>query len=258
MTVDRSVEVREVDAVDELRAIEALFVSVWRTPSDQPPINADILRGLAHTGCYVAGAYDRGRLLGASAGFLGGKSGDVHLHSHITGVAPEAQGRHIGQLLKLHQRDWCLERGIEVVTWTFDPLIRRNGWFNLHRLGADIVGFERDFYGEMRDGVNVGDHSDRCLVRWNLPAAAARDALAPADTVSALGVDAHGAPVASPTDAGARRCAVPEDFEAVRRDNPDQAREWRRAFREAFGAAIDDGLGVVGMTAAGEYVLRRP
>ncbi|HVM55709.1 MAG TPA: GNAT family N-acetyltransferase [Acidimicrobiales bacterium] len=259
MTETRPVQVREVGSLEEIRAIEALFVDLWRTSVDQPPVNADILRALAHTGCYVAGAYEGDRLIGASAGFLGGADGDLHLHSHITGVAPDAQGRHVGRALKLHQRGWCLERGIAVVTWTFDPLIRRNGWFNLQRLGAEIVGFERDFYGEMRDGVNVGDHSDRCLVRWDLPAAGERPPV-PADAAPpALAVGNRGEPVvlAVGADGGARRCAVPADAVALRRDDPALAQAWRAAFRDTFGAAVDGGHRVVGMTADGEYVLAR-
>jgi predicted GNAT superfamily acetyltransferase len=258
MTVSRSVEVREITAVDDIRAVEALFVSVWETSADQPPVNADILRAFAHSGCYVAGAYDGGRLLGASAGFLGGSRDDVHLHSHITGVDPAVQGRSVGRSLKLHQRAWCLDRGIGVVTWTFDPLVRRNGWFNLHRLGADIVGFERDFYGEMRDGVNAGDHSDRCLVRWQLADAAERPALDPDDAAAALTEAADGRPLVVAGDGRRRRGAVPVDGVTLRRRQPALARAWRDAFRDTFGAAWDEGLRVEGMTAAGEYVLGAP
>lgn len=258
MTVSRSVAVRELTSVDEIRAAEALFVSTWETAADQPPVDANILRAFVHSGCYVAGAYDGGRLLGASVGFLGGRGDDAHLHSHITGVAPDAQGRGVGRSLKLHQRGWCLERGIDVVTWTFDPLVRRNGWFNLHQLGAEIVAFERDFYGEMRDGVNAGDHSDRCLVRWELPGAAARPALDADGAVPILSEDRDGRPVLTGGDGCRRRVAVPADGVALRRRQPELAKAWRRAFRDSFGTAWDEGLRVVGMTAAREYVLATP
>ena len=257
MTVGQGVDVREVGSVAEVREIEALFVSIWRTSADQPPVNSDILRALAHTGCYVAGAYEGDRLLGASAGFLGGSNGDLHLHSHITGVAPDAQGRAVGRTLKLHQRSWCLERAIDVVTWTYDPLVRRNAWFNLQRLGADVVEFQRDFYGDMTDGLNAGDHSDRCLVRWYLQDARAREPLA-AEGEVALAAGDLGEPVVFAACGSTRRCAVPADFDALRRDHPDLARVWRSAFRETFAAALDDGLRVAGMTAAGEYLLRSP
>ena len=189
MTVTSAVEVRELLEVADLREVESLLASIWRTASDKPPVNTDILRALAHTGCYVAGAYDDGALVGASVGFLGGATGDLHLHSHITGVVPDAQGRHIGLALKEHQRAWCLERDVHVVTWTFDPFVRRNAWFNLHRLGADVVELVPDFYGEMRDGINAGLASDRFVVRWDLDVATSRPALAPVEGDVRVAVD---------------------------------------------------------------------
>lgn len=235
MTVVQSVDIREVTEVADLRGIEGLLATIWRTQVDRPPLSAEILRALAHAGCYVAGAYEGDRLVGASAGFLGGTNGDVHLHSHITGVDPDAQGRHIGFALKMHQRQWCLDRGIGVITWTFDPLVRRNAWFNLHRLGADIVEFHHDFYGAMSDGLNVGDSSDRCVVHWTLHRAGPRDALVPS--------------------AGARVIELPADFDALRRDDPAEAKRWRQQVRAELTAALDDGLRIAGMTAAGAYVL---
>ena len=51
----------------------------------------------------------------------------------------------IGLALKWHQRRWCLDRGIRTVEWTYDPLVARNGWFNLTKLGARAVAYEVDF-----------------------------------------------------------------------------------------------------------------
>ena len=219
MSIASAIAVREVDSVDALVEIEVLLARIWDTTADRPPVNVDILRALAHTGCYVAGAYEGERVVGASVGFLGvDREGEVHLHSHITGVAPEAQGRHIGLGLKEHQRSWCLDRGIEVVTWTFDPFVPRNAWFNLHRLGADVVELVPDFYGEMRDGINAGQASDRFVVRWNLPGAAPRPALVAVDGDVVVPVE--------------------------------------RSARQQLRRACGDGLRVVGLTDGAAYVLR--
>ena len=72
------------------------------------------------------------------------------------------------RLLKAAQRDWCLARGIDVVTWTMDPMVARNAWFNLHKLGAVGVAFHRDYYGPMDDTFNRGERSDRLEFRWDL------------------------------------------------------------------------------------------
>src|SRR5581483_10885895 len=86
----------------------------------------------------------------------------------ITGVVGAHQGAHLGYELKQHQRTWALDRGLTAIEWTFDPLVRRNAYFNLVKLGAEIIRYEPDFYGPMRDATNAGDESDRVVTRWKL------------------------------------------------------------------------------------------
>src|SRR5437763_17197337 len=62
--------------------------------------------------------------------------------------------------------------------WTTDPLIRRNAYFNLAKLGAEAPQYLVDFYGEMRDAFNAGDESDRLLIRWRLDSERAASAAA--------------------------------------------------------------------------------
>ena len=54
------------------------------------------------------------------------------------------------------------------MTWTFDPLVRRNAYFNTVKLAARPVEYLVDFYGEMTDEINAGQGSDRLLVEWPL------------------------------------------------------------------------------------------
>src|SRR5215213_7578305 len=122
---------------------------------------------VAHAGNYVAGAFSGTRLVGASAGFFTAPP-DPELHSHITGVAPGGQHHGIGFALKVHQRAWALARGVRVVAWTFDPLVARNAWFNLAKLGARPTAYLEDFYGPMTDAINAGMASDRLLLAWAL------------------------------------------------------------------------------------------
>src|SRR3712207_7442617 len=62
---------------------------------------------------------------------------------------------------KLHQRAWAIARGVHEVAWTFDPLVARNAWFNLTKLGARATEYLPNFYGPMDDGINGADESDR-------------------------------------------------------------------------------------------------
>ena len=76
--------------------------------------------------------------------------------------------RNVGYALKLHQRAWALQRGIATITWTFDPLVRRNAYFNLAKLGVRATRYLPNFYGAMQDPINAGDDTDRLLVDWDL------------------------------------------------------------------------------------------
>src|SRR6185312_17408828 len=105
---------------------------------------------------------------------------------HIAGVTRAGAGRHIGYALKLHQRAWALDRGLDTVTWTFDPLVRRNAYFNTVKLAARPVEYLVNFYGEMTDEINVGQGSDRLLVEWPLLASAVVRAAAGHSAESAL------------------------------------------------------------------------
>ncbi|MBV9935725.1 MAG: GNAT family N-acetyltransferase, partial [Actinobacteria bacterium] len=128
--------VRPLADMDELAAAADVLASIWGTADGQYPLAPETLRALSHAGNYVAGAWLGEELVAVSAGFIGLHDGKPHLHSHISGVARAHQGTHIGFDLKQHQREWALAHGIDVIEWTFDPLVRRNAYFNLTKLGA--------------------------------------------------------------------------------------------------------------------------
>ena len=150
------------------------------------------------------------------------------LHSHITGVEPGLNGRHVGFALKLHQRAWALLRGVSEIAWTFDPLVSRNAYFNVVKLGARPAEYLPNFYGTMLDSINGNDDSDRLLVRWRLRSpevvaacggdntpARATDELAAGATVG-LGVSDVGAPVPGDLDGTTVLVAVPTDIGELR------------------------------------------
>ena len=262
--------IAEVSDIATLTAAAELMDMVWANGDAPPLISASTLKALAHSGGYVAVARRRDELVGALIGFLGWHDGAVQLHSHILGVSPKVQGRAIGFALKQHQRAWALARDIGVITWTFDPLVRRNAYFNLTKLGASITAYYENFYGEMSDAINAGDESDRVLVEWELaaPSVAAvsrRNGHEPdVDEARARGaaivlsVGDDGAPLAGgPDPTGVLLVQVPDDIVAVRERAPEIARRWRRALRATFGRAIGDGYAASGMTRSGWYVLER-
>ena len=72
----------------------------------------------------------------------------------------------IGFALKRAQWQMVRHQDLDHITWTYDPLLSRNAYLNIARLGAVCSTYRRSEYGEMRDGLNVGLPSDRFQVDW--------------------------------------------------------------------------------------------
>jgi predicted GNAT superfamily acetyltransferase len=266
--VAADVTVRETTHLTELAAIIALYDEIWH-PDGSQPVSTEMLRALSKAGNYVAAAFDGERLVGAGVGFFAAPAGGA-LHSHIAGVSSTVAGRHVGYALKLHQRAWALRHDVPEIEWTFDPLVARNAYFNIGKLGGRPTEYLPNFYGGMHDGINGDDDTDRLLLRWDLAdprvvaACAGRRQATDAD-----GLRSHGAavaldrgrggePVAGRSDAATVLVAVPQHVEALRGANPGRAKEWRIAVREVLGGLLTAGARVTGFDRAGWYVVQNP
>ncbi|WP_018350473.1 GNAT family N-acetyltransferase [Longispora albida] len=245
-------EVTELVTMAELAEAAGLFGRTWYGGDGKQPVSAEMLRALSHTGNYVAGVTIGGKLAGAAAAFRGGHD---ELHSHVAAVSPAHRAAGIGRAVKLHQQAWAREQGLAAVTWTFDPLVSRNAYFNLTRLGASADEYLVDFYGAMADELNAGQGSDRVLVRW--PVTAEGRAEPALDGRVVLGRAPDGGPERAGALAGPRLLvALPPDIESLRQSRPDLALAWRVAVRETLGAALAEGRYTVsGVTRSGWYVL---
>ena len=189
--------------------------------------------------------------------------------SHMLAVRPEARGRDLGFHLQLYQRRVLLGMGIETVRWTFDPLVARNAYLNLARLGARAIDYVRDYYGSGGDSaLSAGIGPDRVVVEWRLasPEVAAAlegsggsDRLGSATRAPAVNTreGAKGPePLAPPFELppppgggapGVRvRVEVPGDVLAVRRERPELAAAWRKSTRFAFEELLARGYRVEG------------
>ncbi|WP_036330346.1 hypothetical protein [Microbispora sp. ATCC PTA-5024] len=253
------VTVREVGTIAEFLLLHRLFNEIWRPDPSNAPATVELMRALSHAGNYVAAAFEGDRVVGASVAFLAAPAGEV-LHSHVTG----AVRRGVGHALKLHQRAWAVARGLTRITWTYDPLVRRNAYFNLAKLGALPEEYLPEFYGPMADALNAGDESDRVLAVWRLGLPHVGEACSgrpfrpevPDGAVAGLAAR-DGRPVRGGTDGPAVLVALPEDVEALRRGDPGTAKAWRHAVREVLGGLMASGARVTGY-AEGGYVVEPP
>jgi predicted GNAT superfamily acetyltransferase len=257
------VVVRPLETVPELEAGSQLIERIW--DDGEPKAPTTLLRALSHAGSFVAGAYYERELVGVSFGFFGIDGPEVHLHSHITGVAPAFQCRSVGFALKQFQRSWALARDLGTIEWTADPLVRGNAYFNLVKLGATIVGYHDDFYGPLRDRLNASEESDRVVIRWDLTSersieAADRRAVEPTlgEGTVVLQADPEGDPALGVHGEGETLHAwIPEDIVRLREERPERAHAWRHAARETVGRSLQNGYRAETMTRGGWLVLTR-
>lgn len=218
-------------------AVAELFDRVWGVTTMVSP---EIIVAAVHNGGYASLVRLDGDIVGAAFAIMGRAldgATSPNLHSHAAGVLPELSGRGLGEALKRHQWRWARDHEFSTITWTFDPLVRRNAWFNLVTLGVRVLGYHRNFYGELTDGINAGEQSDRLLVRWDVG-------------------DADEPPrgeVTSPR-AGDLLIATPADIAAMRKVDRAASSAWRLEQRAAFEAAAD--RVVAGLTDTYSYVLR--
>lgn len=222
---------------DDMVAVVEVFDAVWG--STPPVATTELLTAVAHGGGYVAlaRAVD-GRPVGASLGLLARHDDAPVLHSHVTGLVEAVRGTGVGRALKLHQRSWAAAHGLDQIVWTYDPLVRRNAWFNLEVLGAEAREYLPSFYGTMSDAINAGDRSDRLLVAWDVRGPV-RDA----------------GQVGTAPGPGAGVVPTPADVVELRRTDPAAVARWRDEVADALQGAFAAGRPIVGFTRAGEYVI---
>jgi predicted GNAT superfamily acetyltransferase len=221
--------------------ISQVFDEVW---SVKTMVSPEIIVASLHNGAYGSVVWD-GDLPVAAAFAIVGKSlteqpSELNLHSHAAGVVQSHAGQGIGVQLKMHQWQWARANGFATITWSFDPLVRRNAWFNMVKLGARVTNYYQNFYGELDDGINAGEQSDRVLVRWQVLAAGEPQSL---EVVTERDGDVV--------------IATPENIESLRKTDKAEAQVWRAKQRATFEEAIGNGFSVRGLNAEYSYVLSR-
>ncbi|MDM8520239.1 hypothetical protein QUF64_09335 [Anaerolineales bacterium HSG6] len=169
------IRVHSVTTIAECHIVEQLQQSIWGC-DDTDVIPGHILITIAKESGMICLVYDElDEVIGFIIAFLALHHNKQHLShdkqllklaSHQVGVISDKQNKQLGYQIKLAQRDMALARGIELITWTFDPLQGRNARLNLHKLGAVSQTYYRNIYGNMNDGFNGDLDTDRFLVEW--------------------------------------------------------------------------------------------
>ncbi|MBI1897526.1 MAG: acetyltransferase [Acidobacteria bacterium] len=237
------IEVRELTDHADLAEAVRLQQVIWGFEEiELLPIRLFVVA--SKIGGQALGAFEGAKMIGFSLAIPGLKAGGrSYWHSHMMGVLEEYRNRGAGRMLKLRQRLEALERGIELVEWTFDPLELKNAFFNLERLGAIVRRYVLNQYGTTSSHLHGGLPTDRCIAEWWVGSPRVE-----------LTVNSEGAPRAEIR----ARIGVPNDIAAIRVADPRKAREIQRRVGDAFAECLERGLAVVGFergTEEGTYLL---
>ena len=255
--------IKIIDSPEEMTAVEELQRAVW-PGSETDVVPAHMFIAAIHNGGLVIGAYVDNQLIGFVFGFPGLDStpdGPRPKHcSHMMGIHPQHRDSGVGFVLKRAQWQMVRHQGLDHITWTYDPLLSRNAYLNISKLGAVCSTYRRAEYGDMRDGLNVGLPSDRFQVDWwintrrverrlgkrprhplrldNFSKAELHPLYTPLiETSNLLRPPEHFAPL----EERLALAEIPSDFNALKEADFALARDWRFFSREVFETAFAAG-----------------
>src|SRR5271155_2429760 len=228
--VKQSILIRTLEEAHEMSVCVELQQRIWGyTPIDTVPDQVFIVA--RKTGGQVMTAYDGETPVGFALAFAAIREGLSYLHSHMVGVLEDYQNRGVGRLLKLAQREDALERGINLVEWTFDPLQLKNAHFNIERLGAIVRHYIPNLYGRTSSPLHAGLPTDRLVAEWWVRSQRVEDVLA--GKAQAVSSDC-------------KRITIPASIRQICRDELHSAEKIQAQVREQFVANIAEGRAAVG------------
>lgn len=245
-----SFEIRTLRSNEDCQAAADFQREIWG--SDYIDIvPGTLLHVVDYVGGLAAGAFDKqsGVLVGFVFGMNGIRDGDLVHWSHMLGVRESARNSGLGRMLKEYQRSTLAGIGVKRIYWTFDPLMSKNAYFNINRLGAEIVEYVPDMYGRTSSPLHLGLPTDRLIVCLQTAPHEVRDrsevVRAPVLTPFPA-LDDHTVSVRDPAPETAL-IEIPADILDVLARSPHAAQTWRLAVRDHFQWALSHGYSVTGV-----------
>jgi predicted GNAT superfamily acetyltransferase len=228
--VKQGIRICTLEDAQEMSVCVELQQRIWGyTPIDTVPDQVFIVA--RKTGGQVMAAYDGETPVGFALAFAAIREGLSYLHSHMVGVVEDYQNRGVGRLLKLAQREDALDRGINLIEWTFDPLQLKNAHFNIERLGAIVRHYIPNLYGRTSSPLHAGLPTDRLVAEWWVRSQRVEDVLAGKRTTRCSDWE---------------RIGIPSNIRQICREEPQIAEKIQTDVREQFLTHIADGRAAVG------------
>ena len=278
-TETTSIVFRDLEAIDEIKALEDLQIEAWGDDErDIVPLNQFV--AARYVGGSLIGALDGEKLVGFVYGFYGHIGGRIVHHSHMLAVSPGHRRHNLGFHLKAAQRERVLADGLtDRMTWTFDPLQSLNAHFNFAKLGVVSDTYKINVYGEQGASFLHQNGTDRLFVTWLLNSPRVQRAVSGqqgakrelGDSKRSIPRLLHNSKLGNPEPeaniagalTGSRFVAIeiPADINAIESADFNLARKWREETRRVFSQALSEGYGVVDYSVenelSGYYILEK-
>lgn len=251
-----NIRIRAIDAIGEMHAVEELQKEVWGIPDlDVVPLTQ--LVAAKEAGGVLIGAFDGDELVGFVYGFPSYERGQLAHHSHMLAVKPAYRNFDLGRRLKLAQRDQVITQGIELISWTFDPLQSLNAHFNFNKLGVIADRYLTDFYGEDAASFLHQTGTDRLWVSWFVSRKRAPVHVDVGPVLLCVGADESPERGDSISDQDQVAIEIPANVDELPHET---ALKWRAETRWAFTEALKAGYVVDSFVRAGrggKYLLTK-
>lgn len=243
-----SLQIRQLETLPEFSEVVALQQEIWGF-HDVELLPRRLFVVASKIGGQVLGGYDGDKLVAFCLCIPGLRPGGrSYLYSHMLGVLGPYRNTGLGRRMKLVQRDFALQSGVEIIEWTFDPLELKNAFFNVEKLGAIVRRFNHNQYGTTSSHLHGGLPTDRLIAEWHLRSPRVLELLG--------GVELPRNVVQS----GVVRISVPSDIAEIRSKDPERARAVQASIGAQFDEYFAQGLAITGFERTSEfgvYILSR-
>jgi predicted GNAT superfamily acetyltransferase len=226
------IEIRQLAELEEFAAVVRLQREIWGF-EDVELLPMRLFVVADKIGGQVLGAFDAGKMVAFCLCIPGLKAGQKqYFHSHMLGVLPAYRNTGLGRRLKFRQREFAIERGVDLIEWTFDPLELKNAFFNIERLGAIARRYVHNQYGTTSSHLHGGLPTDRLVAEW---------------WIRSPRVEAICSEVVKEPAAVEARIEVPVEISVLVRNDARRARQVQESVGEQFDTHFRAGLAVVGI-----------
>jgi predicted GNAT superfamily acetyltransferase len=269
-----ALEFRDLVTTDDLARVVEMEKRIWGLASGDDAVPLPLLAVTIHRGAVLVGAFAGEEMVGFVYSIPALRGGRVSHWSHMMGVVPAYRGTGLGHQLKVIQRERVLALGLDLVEWTYDPLLALNAHLNFAKLGVVVEEYEENIYGASASPLHGTLPTDRFVAQWWIRSTRVEDRLdrrrvppAPPQAAAVNAVRLVGRwgacrDVDLAADADHLLVRVPTAFLGMLEGAPDIALEWRLQTRAIFTTYFARGYRATEFlldktTGQGSYLLAR-